>query len=68
MRCAEVNCHETASTLSQLELDDARFAVPVCALHDVGDVSVEQPGRAAGLGVRSAPVDDRSLAESTAPM
>ena len=67
MKCAEVNCHETASTLSQLELDDARFAVPVCALHDVGDVSVEKPTRAAALDIRPTPVDGRSLAESTTP-
>ncbi|RYY46196.1 MAG: hypothetical protein EON53_09455 [Actinomycetales bacterium] len=68
MKCAEVNCHETASTLSQLELDDARFAVPVCALHDVGDVSVEKPTPASGLDIRPARVDNRTLAESTAPM
>lgn len=68
MKCAEVNCHETASTLSQLELDDARFAVPVCALHDVGDVSVERPSRAAGLDIRPTRVDARTLAESATPL
>lgn len=64
MKCAEVNCHETASTLSQLKLDDARFAVPVCALHDVGDVSVEKPTRAAGLDSGPTRVDDKTLADS----
>lgn len=68
MKCAEVNCHETASTLSQLELDDARFAVPVCALHDVGDVSVEKPTRPSGLDNGPAPDDSRTLAESTTLM
>ncbi len=40
MKCAEVNCHEPSSTAAQVELDGARFAVPLCATHDVGDVRV----------------------------
>lgn len=40
MKCAEVNCHEQATTVSQVALGDARFAVPACEWHDVGDVDV----------------------------
>jgi hypothetical protein len=40
MKCAEVNCYEQSSTAAQVELDGARFAVPLCETHDVGDVRV----------------------------
>jgi hypothetical protein len=40
MKCAEVNCYEQSSTAAQVELDGARFAVPLCETHDIGDVRV----------------------------
>lgn len=42
MKCAEVNCYEQSSTAAQVELDGARFALPLCDLHDVGDIRVSR--------------------------